>query len=198
VRGRRLLVTGAAGFIGSHVAERLVVEGARVTCLVHYNAFSSIGNLEHLDARVRSELQIEHGNIEDGDYVLRLAEGQDAILHLAALIGIPFSYVSPRSYLRTNIEGTLNILEAARHGAVGRVLHTSTSEVYGTALRFPIDEEHALQGQSPYSASCRSSPSDRSILMGRASRPGPSSLPSSFRRYGTTSSRSATSIPNGT
>jgi NAD dependent epimerase/dehydratase len=153
VRGKRLLVTGAGGFIGSHLAERLVVEGAEVTCLVHYNARSSIGNLEHVDALVRQELRIEYGNIEDGDYVLRLADGLDAILHLAALIGIPFSYVSPRSYLRTNTEGTLNILEAARQNAVGRVVHTSTSEVYGTALRVPIDEEHPLQGQSPYSAS---------------------------------------------
>jgi NAD dependent epimerase/dehydratase len=153
VRGKRLLVTGAGGFIGSHLAERLVVEGAKVTCLVHYNALSSIGNLDHVDARVRPELRIEHGNIEDGDYLLRLADGQDAILHLAALIGIPFSYASPRSYLRTNTEGTLNILEAARQNAVGRVVHTSTSEVYGTALRVPIDEEHPLQGQSPYSAS---------------------------------------------
>jgi NAD dependent epimerase/dehydratase len=153
LHGKRLLVTGAAGFIGSHLSERLAAEGARVTCLVHYNALSSIGNLEHVAARIRPELKIEYGNIEDGDYVLRLADGHDAILHLAALIGIPFSYVSPRSYLRTNIEGTLNVLEAARQCAVGRVVHTSTSEVYGTALRIPIDEEHPLQSQSPYSAS---------------------------------------------
>ena len=94
--GRKLLVTGAAGFIGSHLAERLVEDGARVTCLVHYNARSSIGNLKHVDARLRSELQIEFGSIEDGDYLLKLAEGHDVVLHLAALIGIPYSYVSPQ------------------------------------------------------------------------------------------------------
>lgn len=151
--GRKLLVTGAAGFIGSHLAERLVEDGARVTCLVHYNARSSIGNLKHVDARLRSELQIEFGSIEDGDYLLKLAEGHDVVLHLAALIGIPYSYVSPRSYVRTNVEGTLNVLEAARRSSVGRVVHTSTSEVYGTAKYAPIDEQHPLQAQSPYAAS---------------------------------------------
>lgn len=151
--GRRILVTGAAGFIGSHLAERLVLEGAEVTALVHYNALSSIGNLAHVDERIRAAMRIEFGTIEDGDYLLRLAEGHDVIVHLAALIGIPYSYVSPRSYVRTNIEGTLNVLEAARRSAVGRVVHTSTSEVYGTARYEPIDEQHPLQGQSPYSAS---------------------------------------------
>jgi NAD dependent epimerase/dehydratase len=153
VQAKKFLVTGAGGFIGSHLAERLVALGGRVTCLVHYNALSSLGNLGGVDPRIRSELRVEFGNIEDSDYVLRLAEGHDAILHLAALVGIPFSYASPRSYLRTNVEGTLNVLEAARRCAVGRVVQTSTSEVYGSALRIPIDEDHPLQGQSPYSAS---------------------------------------------
>jgi NAD dependent epimerase/dehydratase len=151
--GRRILVTGAAGFIGSHLVERLVRDGARVTCLVHYNALSSIGNLGHVDGGLRAQMRIEFGTVEDGDYLLRLADGHDVIIHLAALIGIPYSYVSPRSYVRTNIEGTLNVLEAARRSAVGRILHTSTSEVYGTAKYEPIDEGHPLQGQSPYSAS---------------------------------------------
>jgi NAD dependent epimerase/dehydratase len=153
VSGLRILVTGAAGFIGSHLAERLAALGADVTCLVHYNALSSIGNLRHADAGCREAMRIEFGSVEDGDYLLRLADGQDVILHLAALIGIPYSYASPRSYVRTNVEGTLNVLEAARRAAVGRVVHISTSEVYGTARYKPIDEQHRLQAQSPYAAS---------------------------------------------
>ena len=114
VKGLKILLTGAGGFIGSHLAERLVAEGARVTCLIHYNALSSLGNLAHVDPEIRRELRIEFGNIEDGDHLIRLVEGQDAVMHLAALIGIPFSYLSPRSYVKTNIEGTLNLLEAVR------------------------------------------------------------------------------------
>jgi NAD dependent epimerase/dehydratase len=150
---KRVLVTGAAGFIGSHLTEALVARGARVTCLVHYNSASSIGNLELLPAEIKSRITVAAGNIEDSDFIQRAVEGQDIVLHLAALIGIPYSYVAPRSYVRTNIEGTLNVLEAARRSGVGRVVHTSTSEVYGSAQRTPIDEEHPLQGQSPYSAS---------------------------------------------
>jgi NAD dependent epimerase/dehydratase len=153
VEGLSVLLTGAGGFIGSHLAERLVTQGARVTCLVHYNSLSSLGNLAHVDPEIRRELRIEFGNIEDGDHMIRLAEGQDAVVHLAALIGIPFSYVSPRSYVKTNVEGTLNLLEAVRRCAAGRLVHTSTSEVYGTAQRSPIDEDHPLKGQSPYAAS---------------------------------------------
>lgn len=153
LNGRRVFVTGASGFIGSHLAERLVLEGANVTCLVHYNAQSSLGNIDRIPPHIRRELRIEFGNIEDGDYLCRMVKDHEIVFHLAALIGIPFSYVSPRSYVRTNIEGTLNILEAARICGVGRVVHTSTSEVYGSALRIPMDEAHPLQAQSPYSAS---------------------------------------------
>jgi NAD dependent epimerase/dehydratase len=150
---KRVLVTGAAGFIGSHLVEALVELGARVTCLVRYNSASSVGNLGLLTADSRAQITVAAGNIEDSDFVQRTVEGQEIVLHLAALIGIPYSYVAPRSYVRTNVEGTLNVLESARRCGVGRVVHTSTSEVYGSARRMPIDEEHPLQGQSPYSAS---------------------------------------------
>ncbi|WP_245435749.1 GDP-mannose 4,6-dehydratase [Microvirga calopogonii] len=153
VAGKRVLVTGAAGFIGSHLVETLVQRDATVTAMVRYNSSSSIGNLGFLPDPIRAKLTVISGNIEDSDFVYRAIEGHDIVLHLAALIAIPYSYVAPRSYLRTNVEGTLNVLEAARRLGTGRVVHTSTSEVYGTALRTPIDEEHPLQGQSPYSAS---------------------------------------------
>ena len=149
----RILVTGAAGFIGSHLTEALLAQGAQVTCLVRYNSESHLGNLALLPADRLRQLDIAAGNIEDSDFVQRTVEGQDIVLHLAALIAIPYSYVAPRSYVRTNIEGTLNILEAARRFGVKRVVHTSTSEVFGTARYEPIDEDHPLQGQSPYSAS---------------------------------------------
>jgi NAD dependent epimerase/dehydratase len=149
---KRVLVTGAGGFIGSHLVEALVASGATVTCMTHYNALGSVGNLAFLPKDVRASVRITPGNIEDGDFVQRTVEGQDTVFHLAALIAIPYSYVAPRSYLRTNIEGTLNVLEAARRWGTRRVVHTSTSEVYGTAIRSPIDEDHPLQGQSPYSA----------------------------------------------
>ncbi len=153
VSGRKVLVTGAGGFIGSNLVERLVHAGAKVRAMVRYNALSSWGNLEFLPRDVLAEVEVVAGNVEDGDYVMSVVQGQDIVLHLAALIAIPYSYVAPRSYVRANVEGTLNVLEAARRHSIGRVVHTSTSEVYGTALRVPIDEEHPLQGQSPYSAS---------------------------------------------
>lgn len=153
MRGKKVLVTGAGGFIGSHLTESLARLGADVTAMVHYNALSDPGNLRFVEESIRARLNICFGNIEDGDYVRHVASGQDIIFHLAALIAIPYSYVAPRSYVRTNIEGTLNVMEAARQLGVSRVLHTSTSEVYGTALRVPIDESHPIQGQSPYSAS---------------------------------------------
>lgn len=149
----KVLVTGAGGFIGSHLCETLVARGAQVSALVHYNAGSSIGSLRHVERDALDRMKIEFGNIEDGDQVRRLVEGHDIVFHLAALIAIPFSYVAPRSYVRANVEGTLNVLEAARQLGTRRVVHTSTSEVYGTARTVPIDEDHPLQGQSPYSAS---------------------------------------------
>jgi len=152
-RNKRVAITGAAGFIGSHVAEALVEAGANVTALVRYNSASFLGNLRFVEEEKRNAMKIVAGNIDDSDFVYRALEGQDVILHLAALIAIPYSYEAPRSYIRTNVEGTLNVLEAARRSGVGRVVVTSTSEVYGTALRVPIDETHPLQGQSPYSAS---------------------------------------------
>jgi NAD dependent epimerase/dehydratase len=152
-RGKKVLVTGAGGFIGSHLTEALVIAGATTTAMVRYNSGSLIGNLAFGDADVRKEIRIVSGTIEDSDFVYRVVEGQDFVFHLAALIAIPYSYEAPRTYVRTNVEGTLNVLEAARRYGVQRVVHTSTSEVYGTALRTPIDESHPLQGQSPYSAS---------------------------------------------
>jgi NAD dependent epimerase/dehydratase len=151
--GRKVLVTGAGGFIGSHLTESLIGAGAEVTAMVHYNSGSQIGNLAFVEPRARDQVRIVSGNIEDGDFMMHVMKGQEIVFHLAALIAIPYSYVAPRSYLRTNVEGTLNVLEAARHLGTARVIHTSTSEVYGTALRAPIDEGHPLQGQSPYSAS---------------------------------------------
>jgi NAD dependent epimerase/dehydratase len=151
--GKRVVVTGAGGFIGSHLVEALVTAGASVTAVVRYNSGSLIGNLAFLDQSVRDNLRVASGNIEDSDFMYRTIERQEIVLHLGALIAIPYSYEAPRSYVRANIEGTLNVLEAARRYDVARVVHTSTSEVYGTALRVPIDETHPLQGQSPYSAS---------------------------------------------
>jgi NAD dependent epimerase/dehydratase len=151
--GKKVVVTGAGGFIGSHLTEALATAGATVTAIVRYNSASLIGNLRFLDEAARKSIRIASGNVEDSDFMYRTIVGQDIVLHLAALIAIPYSYDAPRSYVRANIEGTLNVLEAARRFEIQRVVHTSTSEVYGTALRTPIDEDHPLQGQSPYSAS---------------------------------------------
>jgi NAD dependent epimerase/dehydratase len=149
--GKRVLVTGAGGFIGSHLTERLVALGARTRALVHYNALGTWGWLDHSPAR--DQIEVVAGDICDRDSVRHAAEGCDVVFHLAALIAIPYSYHAPASYVRTNIEGTLNVLQAARECAIGRLVHTSTSETYGTACYVPIDEAHPLQGQSPYSAS---------------------------------------------
>lgn len=152
-KNKKVLVTGAGGFIGSHLVEALIAEGAKVSALLHYNGRNDWGNLESVNMATASECEVILGDITDGTQMRRLAAGKEIIFHLAALIGIPYSYVAPMSYVRTNVEGTVNILEAAREEGVGRVVHTSTSETYGTALYAPIDEVHPLQGQSPYSAS---------------------------------------------
>jgi NAD dependent epimerase/dehydratase len=151
--GKRVLVTGAGGFIGSHLCEALVGAGASVTALVRYSSRSDWGNLEHLPAEKRDALRVVSGNVEDAHFVLRAVERQEVVFHLAALITIPHSYVAPSSYPRTNVEGTLNVLEAARFHGTPRVVHTSTSETYGTAQYTPIDEKHPLTAQSPYAAS---------------------------------------------
>ena len=151
--GKQVLITGAGGFIGSHLCEELLELGADVTAIIHYSSRSDWGNLEFLSPHHKSALRVVAGNIEDGDFVSGQVQGKDAIFHLAALIAIPYSYVAPRSYVRTNVEGTLNVLEASRKYDVARIVHTSTSETYGTAIYTPIDENHPLKGQSPYSAS---------------------------------------------
>jgi len=153
LNGRKFLVTGAGGFIGSHLVESLVQRGAEVTAMIRYSSSASLGNLEFVAPEVKGNFRVIAGNIDDGDFVMHAMQGIDAVCHLAALIAIPYSYVAPRSYVRTNVEGTLNVVEAARRLSVERVVHTSTSEVYGTALTVPISEKHPLQGQSPYSAS---------------------------------------------
>jgi len=146
-------VTGSEGFIGSHLVEALVRRGDRVRAMVLYNSFNSWGWLESLPADVLESVEVRLGDVRDIASVTDLAEGADVIYHLAALIAIPYSYRSPRSYVDTNVSGTLNVMEAARRLRTARVVHTSTSEVYGTARSVPISEDHPLQGQSPYSAS---------------------------------------------
>lgn len=152
LRGKRVLVTGADGFIGSHLVERLLAEGCDVRPFVYYNSFGSWGWLDGLDAETKSGLDVRAGDVRDLESVRRAAEDVDVIFHLAALIGIPFSYEAPDSYVATNINGTLNVLLAGRDADCERIIATSTSEVYGTARSVPIDESHPLQGQSPYSA----------------------------------------------
>ena len=147
-----ILVTGADGFIGSHLVENLVLQGYKVRAFVMYNSFNSWGWLDQCNADVRGNFEVFAGDIRDPYGVKEAMKGCDAVLHLAALIAIPYSYHSPATYLETNINGTLNILQAARELGIRRVIHTSTSEVYGTARFVPITEEHPLQGQSPYSA----------------------------------------------
>ncbi|HBG47519.1 MAG TPA: NAD-dependent dehydratase [Deltaproteobacteria bacterium] len=149
---KKALVTGACGFIGSHLVERLIEEGSEVRAFVCYNSFNSWGWLDSLPEKLVKDVDVFAGDIRDPNGVRKAVEGSDVVFHLAALIGIPFSYHSPDSYIDTNIKGTLNVLQAARHCSVEKVLVTSTSEVYGTARYTPIDESHPRQGQSPYSA----------------------------------------------
>lgn len=153
VPGRPLVaVTGADGFIGSHLTEELVRAGYRVRAMAVYNSQGSYGWLDTLPPEVLGEVEVQLGDVRDAGSVRLLMRGAGAVYHLAALIAIPYSYVAPRSYVETNVTGTLNVLEAARDLGTGRVVHTSTSEVYGTARTVPIHESHPLQSQSPYSA----------------------------------------------
>ena len=153
MKNKKVLVTGADGFIGSHLVEALIGEGCHVKAFVYYNSFNSWGWLDTFPKDKLKDIEIFAGDIRDPNGVREAVKGIDMVFHLAALIGIPFSYHSPDSYIDTNIKGTLNILQACRDYAIERVIVTSTSEVYGTAQYVPIDEKHPLQGQSPYSAS---------------------------------------------
>ncbi|MBI6953007.1 MULTISPECIES: NAD-dependent 4,6-dehydratase LegB [unclassified Pseudomonas] len=148
---KKVLVTGADGFIGSHLTELLVREGFEVKALSQYNSFNYWGWLEDVDCL--GQVEILNGDVRDPHYCKHITKGVDTVFHLAALIAIPYSYVAPDSYVDTNVKGTLNICQAALDNGVGRVIHTSTSEVYGTAQYVPIDEKHPIQPQSPYSAS---------------------------------------------
>ena len=152
LKGKKVLVTGADGFIGSHLVEALLAKGCDVRAFVYYNSFNSWGWLDTFPADLLKSLDVFAGDIRDPNGVLEAMQGCDVVFHLAALIAIPFSYHSPDSYVDTNIKGTLNVLQAAKRLGTERIMITSTSEVYGTAQYAPIDEKHPFQGQSPYSA----------------------------------------------
>ena len=152
-RNSKILVTGADGFIGSHLTESLVRAGYDVKAFVYYNSFNSWGWLDHCSGDVKDKFEVFAGDIRDPYGTRKAMKDCDAVLHLAALVAIPYSYHSPDTYLETNIKGTLNVLQAAKELGVKRIIHTSTSEVYGTARFVPITEDHPIQGQSPYSAS---------------------------------------------
>jgi NAD dependent epimerase/dehydratase len=151
--GKKVLVTGAGGFIASHLVEKLVHQGAQVHAFVRYNSRNDVGLLRTLEPDVLAQINVIHGDLRDMDAIYEAARNIDIIFHLGALIAIPYSYRHPREVIETNIMGTLNVLTATRDLGVQRMIHTSTSEVYGTARYTPIDENHPLQGQSPYSAS---------------------------------------------
>ena len=150
---KKILVTGADGFIGSHLVELLVEKGYSVKAFVHYNSFNSWGWLDEIKPKIKKEIEVFSGDVRDLNGVNEAIKGCEMVMHLAALIGIPYSYHSPDTYIDTNIKGTLNILQASRNHDIQKIIHTSTSEVYGSAQYVPIDENHPLQGQSPYSAS---------------------------------------------
>jgi dTDP-glucose 4,6-dehydratase len=152
-QGRTVLVTGAGGFIGSHLVERLLLEGAKVKAFVHYNSRNHWGHLEDLLPHQRQDIEIVSGDLRDGGRVDTAVSGCEVVFHLGALIAIPYSYVAPQDVVMTNVLGTLNVLESVRRHGAKRLVHTSTSEVYGTAQHVPIDERHPLVGQSPYAAS---------------------------------------------
>jgi dTDP-glucose 4,6-dehydratase len=153
LKGKKILITGADGFIGSHLVEDLVRRGHTVRAFVLYNSFNSWGWLDHAPPDIKKAIEVFAGDIRDPYGVRTAMQGCDVVLHLAALIAIPYSYHSPDTYIDTNVKGTLNVVQAARELGISKVVHTSTSEVYGTARFVPITEEHPLQGQSPYSAS---------------------------------------------
>jgi NAD dependent epimerase/dehydratase len=153
LKNEKVLVTGACGFIGSHLVERLVEMGAKVRAFVFYNSFNHWGWLDSLPEEKLQKIEVFAGDVRDLPCVKRAMEGVKVVFHLAALIGIPYSYIAPESYVDTNVKGTLNILQAGRERGVAKIITTSTSEVYGTAQYVPMDENHPLQGQSPYSAS---------------------------------------------
>lgn len=153
IMGKKVLVTGADGFIGSHLTEELVRQGYNVRAFVFYNSFNSWGWIDSLPANIKEGIEIFSGDIRDPYGVKKAMEDCNIVYHLAALVSIPFSYHSPETYVETNIKGTLNIVQAAKELGTEKIVHTSTSEVYGTAQYVPINEEHPLQGQSPYSAS---------------------------------------------
>lgn len=146
-------MTGAAGFIGSHLTEALVTRGARVRALVHYNANDHLANLNHVPLDIRNSVEIVRGSVLNPEGMIAAADGCEVIFHLAALIAIPYSYLNPREHFETNVIGTYNVARAAQLAGVRRFIHTSTSETYGTAIFTPITEDHPMQGQSPYSAS---------------------------------------------
>lgn len=153
MKNKTVLITGAGGFIGSHLTERLVKEAKGVKAFVHYNSRNDYGLLNNLPEDLLENIDIVFSDVTDPEAVYKAIKGVDIIFHLAALIGIPYSYYAPNAYVQTNINGTLNVLNAAREHGCQKIVHTSTSEVYGTAIYTPIDEKHSLQGQSPYSAS---------------------------------------------
>ncbi|MBS5982630.1 NAD-dependent 4,6-dehydratase LegB [Clostridium butyricum] len=153
LKGKKVLVTGSEGFIGSHLTEQLLELGAEVTALVQYNSFNNWGWIDTFSDDVKRNINVITGDIRQYDGISKIIKGQDVVFHLAALIAIPYSYLSPMAYVRTNVEGTTNVLEACREYDVQKIIHTSTSETYGSALYVPIDEKHPMQGQSPYSAS---------------------------------------------
>jgi NAD dependent epimerase/dehydratase len=153
VQGRAVLVTGAGGFIGGHLVERLVRDGARVRALVRYNSRNERGTLDWLAPEAVRDVEVMLGDLRDVESVARAVAGTEIVLHLGAQIAIPYSFVNPRDFFETNVLGSLNVAQAARDQGVGRVVHTSTSEVYGTARQIPITEDHPLEPQSPYAAS---------------------------------------------
>lgn len=153
IEGQKVLVTGSEGFIGSHLTEELVRMGADVMALVQYNSFNNWGWIETFDKSIKDSINVVTGDIREIDGLKKIIAGKDIVFHMAALIAIPYSYFSPMAYVKTNVEGTLNVMQACLDAGVSKIVHTSTSEVYGTAMYVPIDEGHPLQGQSPYSAS---------------------------------------------